>query len=71
VRLILLIGLLRAFVFTLPNQVNSVACLTGQAPTVSFLPQFQSRQCKKDAPANCTTQTKGILGGTGTRVAYG
>jgi hypothetical protein len=70
VRLILLIGLLCAFVFTLPNQVNSVAYLTGQAPTVSFLPQFQSRQCAKDNPASCTTQTTGILGDTGTRVVY-
>jgi hypothetical protein len=58
------------FVFSLSNQVNSVAYLTGQAPTATFLPQSQSRQCAKDDPASCTTYTTGILEGTGTQVVY-
>jgi len=67
-RLVLLIVVTGIFVGSLSNQVNSVAYLTGQSPTVSFLPQFQSRQCEKKDPARCTTYTTGIREDTGTQV---
>jgi hypothetical protein len=69
-RLAATVLLLCAFVLTLPNQVNAVAYLTGQAPTASFVPQFHSRQCLKKDPGNCTTYTTGIRVDTGAQVVY-
>ncbi|HUN30798.1 MAG TPA: hypothetical protein VMU95_02170 [Trebonia sp.] len=69
-RLGILLVLLCVFGLTLPNQVNAVAYLTGQAPTVTFIPQSHSRQCSQKEPANCSTSTSGVRLDTGGRVVY-
>lgn len=69
-RLALLSFLMVGFVFTLSGQVNSIAYLTGQAPTVSFLPQSHSSQCAQGSTTNCWMSTTGILEDTGTRVVH-
>jgi hypothetical protein len=68
--LALLIFLMIFFVPTLSAQVNSIAYLTGQAPTVSFLPQSHSSQCAQGSTTNCWMSTTGILEDTGTRVVH-